>query len=102
MVYRVVLAPRAIEDLHEIVLYVASDRPESAQRLGFALIERIRLLSDLPFMGRIVPELNDPLIRELLLTPYRIIYRIDEVARIVGVARFWHGARDEVQPDDLP
>jgi toxin ParE1/3/4 len=96
MDYKVVLAPRAIEDLRDIVLYVAPDRPEAAKRLGLALIEKTKVLSSFPFSGRVVPEVDDRLIRELVLKPYRIVYRVDENAKTIGVARYWHGARGDL------
>ena len=40
MDYKVVLAPRAIDDLRAIVLYLTPDRPDAAKRLGLALIEK--------------------------------------------------------------
>jgi len=42
-------------------------------------------------MGRIVPELDDPNIRELILRNYRIIYRIFE--KEVQIIRLFHGSR---------
>jgi toxin ParE1/3/4 len=96
MDYKVVLAPRAIDDLRDIVLYVAPDRPDAAKRLGLALIERTKILGQFPLSGRIVPEFANPHIRELILRPYRIVYQVDHVAKIVGVARYWHGARGEL------
>jgi plasmid stabilization system protein ParE len=45
MDYKVVLAPRAVADLRDIVCYVAPDRPEAAKRLGLALIERTNHLA---------------------------------------------------------
>lgn len=96
MDYKVVLSPRAIEDLRDIVLYVAPDRPEAAKRLGMALIEKTKVLGSFPFSGRVVPEFDDRTIRELILRPYRIVYRVDETANVVGVARFWHAARGEL------
>jgi plasmid stabilization system protein ParE len=96
MDYKVVLAPRAIQDLRDIVLYVAPDRPEAAKRLGFALIEKTKVLGAFPLSGRVVPEFADPSIRELILKPYRVVYRVDKKAKVVGVARYWHGARSEL------
>ena len=96
MDYKVVLAPRAIEDLRDIVLYVAPDRPEAAKRLGLALIEKTKVLGSFPFSGLVVPEFDDRLIRELVLKPYRIVYRVDEGSKVIGVARYWHGARGEL------
>jgi toxin ParE1/3/4 len=101
MDYKVVIAPRAIEDLRHIVLYVAPDRPDAAKRLGLALIEKTKVLGAFPFSGRVVPEFNDRLIRELILKPYRIVYRIDETAKVVGVARYWHGARSDLGVEDV-
>lgn len=101
MDYKVVLAPRAIADLRDIVLYVAPDRPEAAKRLGLALIDKTKVLGRFPHSGRVVPELAEPSIRELILQPYRIVYRIDEEAKIVGVARYWHGARGELGSADV-
>lgn len=101
MDYKVVLAPRAIDDLRDIVLYVAPDRPEAAKRLGLALLEKTKILGSFPLSGRVVLEFGDPLIRELILKPYRIVYRIDEKAKIVGVARYWHGARSDLGFEDV-
>lgn len=101
MDYKVVLAPRAIEDLRGIVLYVAPDRPEAAKRLGLALIEKTKVLGRFPLSGRVVPEFGDRLIRELILKPYRIVYRVDESSKVVGVARYWHGARGELGCEDV-
>ena len=101
MDYKVVLAPRAIDDLRDIVLYITPDRPDAAKKLGLALIEKTKMLGQFPFSGRIVPEFDDRLIRELLLRPYRIVYRIDETAKTVGVARYWHGAREALEAADV-
>jgi addiction module RelE/StbE family toxin len=101
MDYKVVLAPRAIDDLRDIVLYVAPDRPEAAKRLGLALIEKTKVLASFPLSGRVVPEFGDSSVRELILKPYRIVYRVDEKAKVIGVARYWHGARGELGFEEL-
>ncbi len=101
MDYQVILAPRAIDDLRDIVLYIAPDRPDTAKRLGLALIEKTKILSTFPFSGSVVPEFNQRDIRELILKPYRIVYRINEAQKIVGVARYWHGARNKLQTSDV-
>lgn len=101
MAYEVIIAPRAIQDLEDIVLYILPDRPEAAKRLARALVERTKVLAQFPFSGRTVPEFAHPLIRELVLHPYRIVYRVDEERKKVGVARFWHGAQHSLAPDDI-
>lgn len=37
-------------------------------------------LSDFPFLGRMVPEIGRREIREIILSPYRIIYKVNEVS----------------------
>ncbi len=41
---KVILSPRAIERLEEIVRYIARDNPGAAERFGMRLIERNRRL----------------------------------------------------------
>jgi toxin ParE1/3/4 len=65
------------------------------------LIEKTKVLGIFPLSGRVVPEFGDRLIRELILKPYRIVYRIDEAAKVVGVARYWHGARGDLRVEAL-
>ena len=101
MDYKVIIAPRAISDLRDIVLYISPDRPEAAQKLGYALIGKTKVLSSFPRLGTIVREFADPDIRQLVLPPYRIIYRVDDAAGIVGVARYWHGAQSEMSRHDV-
>lgn len=95
MDYQVIIAPRAIFDLEEVVRYIAQDNPRAAAKLGYALIEKTRVLGEWPELGRMAPEFGDPAIRELIPRPYRIVYRIDVVKKLVGVARFWHAARGQ-------
>jgi len=50
-------------------------------------------LATFPEMGRAVPEEHDEHIREIILRPYRIIYKVIPSQQIVAIARIWHGAR---------
>ena len=96
------LDPRIVRELFDAFLgYTSPDRPDAAKRLALALVDRTRILGSFPFSGRKVPEFDHPTIRELILRPYRIVYRVDEIRKIVGVARFWHGAQDALAADDL-
>jgi addiction module RelE/StbE family toxin len=95
MVYKITWAPRALEDLKEIVRYIRRDKPEAAQRFGEKLIARAESLSILPERGRVIRRFSNPAIREVFLGPYRIAYRIQEKRAQVEIARIWHGARAE-------
>jgi plasmid stabilization system protein ParE len=50
-------------------------------------------LRDPSELGRLVPELADPLIREIIVRSYRVVYRLDDSRHLVEVIRFWHAAR---------
>ena len=69
----------AKQDLESIVDFVARDNPNAAGSILQILRKRAATLKNLPQRGRIVLELADlglRLYRELLVTPWRIVYRI--------------------------
>lgn len=94
MGYKVILSISARTDLRDIVRYISLDNPEAALRFGKSLISRTRLLEQSPQLGRIVPELDDPSIREIIVRSYRVVYRVRHSEQVVEVIRFWHAARD--------
>ncbi len=51
------------------------------------------MLESSPEMGRIVPELDDAAVREMIHGSYRIIYEFYQSSDTVYVLRFWHAAR---------
>ena len=44
-------------------------------------------------MGRVVPELDDPAVREDIHGNYRLIYEVVLQPPAIYILRFWHGAR---------
>ena len=68
----------ALERLIEIEDYISKDSSVRAIQFVDQLIEHAELLSGKPLMGRIVSELANPDIRELVFKKYRIIYRLKE------------------------
>jgi addiction module RelE/StbE family toxin len=71
----------AVRDLEELISYIAADSALDAERILDKLEKRARALESAPARGRVVPELAHFGIRswrELIVKPYRIIYRIDE------------------------
>ena len=68
----------ALERLIEIEDYISKDSSVRAIQFVDQLIEHAELLSGKPLTGRIIPELANPDIRELVFKKYRIIYRLKE------------------------
>lgn len=52
-------------------------------------------------MGRVVPEFDEPTIREIVVRAYRVIYRVDHRDSRVDIARVWHGARGTPQLENV-
>lgn len=95
MGFKVVLTPQSQDDLREIVSFIAADNPIRAKSFGNELIDRALTLADLPERGRIVPEISELSVREIIHGSYRIIYEVFPGSGTVFVLRFWHGARGE-------
>lgn len=79
--YDVVWAEIAEEDLIAIIKYIHSDNPLAAKDSLEEIKTKVSNLDSLPQRGRIVPELLQQGIlqyRELLVPPWRIIYRISD------------------------
>ena len=62
--------------LVEIEDFIASDDPVAAQRWIQKLIQRAEVLAEHPHAGRILPEIPQDKLRELIEGNYRIVYRI--------------------------
>ena len=87
----------ALLDLEEIVRYIARDDPVAAQRIGEGIIGSVEQLRTFPKSGRIVPETNEECLREVLYSPYRIVYEIRDQDPSISIVRVWHAARGSVE-----
>ena len=99
MDYQVVWTESAQEDLKRLVSFIAADDPNAAERFGLGLIDHVEQASQQPWSGRKVPEADIEELRELIYSPYRIIYEIYEDQKILYVVRVWHAARGKPQID---
>lgn len=93
MAYKVSLSPSARQDIQSIVRYISLDSPKRGLEFGQLLIAKANSIGDHPNIGRIVPEIGDPDIREIIVRAYRVIYRINHQAEKIQIIRFWHGKR---------
>lgn len=92
MAHRVIWSPEAVADLTEIRAYIARDSDAYAAALMERVLSAVERMADFPGMGGHVPEIDDDAIRELIVGPYRVIYRVQ--AEAVHLAAVVHGARD--------
>ena len=80
---RVRWTPEAQTHLDGIYQYSKRDAPFYAQGVVDNLTRRSMQLIDHPNSGRTVPTYDDPKLRELIVYPYRLIYRVlpDRIGR---------------------
>lgn len=79
--YYIVWTETAENDLFEIINYIATDNVAAARKALRRIQEKAQQLASLPQRGRVVPELLEvgiSMYREMLVKPWRIIYRIEE------------------------
>ncbi|MBV8198995.1 MAG: type II toxin-antitoxin system RelE/ParE family toxin [Acidobacteria bacterium] len=72
--------------------YIANDSPGYAASFIQRIREQARSLDEFAMRGRVVPEIGDHRVRELLIGNYRLIFEIHE--RTVYILGVIHGARD--------
>ncbi len=85
-------AESALADLGSIrAWYAEQDAPEVGERLIGEIVASIEALAGHPDMGRVVPEFDQPSLRELIRPPFRIVYRRD--TKHVRVVRVWRSER---------
>ncbi len=84
-------ATTAQNDLNDIIDYIAQDSLEFAVSFYDQVKEKLENLNEFPNMGRKVPELDDPNIRELIFRNYRLIYQ--NLGDKIQIVRIIHGSR---------
>lgn len=84
-------SPQAADDLEAIAQFIAQDSPHYARLFVLDVLAVVERVADFPGLGRIVPETDDPSIREAILGNYRIIYRLKD--GLVELLTIYHGSR---------
>lgn len=68
----------ALEDIESVATYIEKDSPAYAKSVVSKFFEKAEILQEFTELGRKVPEINDPNIREIFVYSYRLIYKINE------------------------
>lgn len=89
---RVIWTESARRALDEVIAYIAQESSDGAVRVLTSALDTAASLSTLADRGRVVREIGESTLRELLVYDYRLLYRVHE-DRVV-IRAFLHGARD--------
>ncbi len=74
---KILWSPLAIDRVSEIADYIARDNPGAAETWTETVFHKVEGLKAYPESGRVVPEVDNKAIRELLYGDYRIIHRVE-------------------------
>jgi len=91
MDFRVLFTQRALNDLAEIIGYIAADDAEAAERFGNSLLDHIELLTKFPRIGNRVRERFR--VRKLIHSPVVVYYQLREDRHLVEIVHLRHASR---------
>lgn len=94
---KVAWTEHAYAQLDETMAFIARGRPDTAMVWLERILEAGASLAELPDRWRIVPESAREEVRELIISPFRLIYRRD--ANAVTVTMVVHERRDLKEED---
>jgi toxin ParE1/3/4 len=84
----------AKEDLKNIYDFISRDSNHYAKKVSTEIVEKSEYLNLYPSIGKIVPEINEKNIRELIIYSYRMIYQISsdkiEILAILHCKKEFH------------
>jgi plasmid stabilization system protein ParE len=90
---QIVWALSGLADLTGIVSTISADNPREAQRVAEQLKTGTRQLGQFPLSGKHYDWTPRGEVREWVVPPYRIFYRLTDDQQVVRILRVWHAAR---------
>ena len=89
---KIFVANSAYSDLESIKEYYEEEgAPHIGKQFITAIIEHVQSLVDNPDIGRVVPEFGEERIRELIHSPFRVVYLREQDS--IHVIRVWRSER---------
>jgi len=81
----------AMEDMQTIKAFIGRDNPQTAVGTIKKIKAAVKHLEEFPNSGRIIPESNNPQLREVIVSNYRIMYQISKSA--INIFAVYEGHR---------
>ena len=85
-------SPRSVDDLEAIHDFIARDSSRYADLVSQRIVAAAERLVEFPEIGRIVPEVGESRLRELIVRPFRIVYRVR--VDFVEIVTVFRGSRE--------
>jgi addiction module RelE/StbE family toxin len=98
---KIIWSPTARRKIDEIVDYISADNLDAAVALVESFEERVDDLKKHPRSGRMIPALNDEMVREIVAHPnYVVVYELQNSDIVILTIR--HSKQDEDDSDINP
>lgn len=81
--------------------FIAQRDPAAAVRVIDDLFDRVAVLADQPFIGHVVPKLDDAAFRQMNFDRYRVTYFVEEQLQRVDVLTVQHSRELPLSPQEL-
>jgi plasmid stabilization system protein ParE len=88
---RIAWSDQSLEDIEEIRRYIQRDSHVYAELFVDRVFEAAERLIEYPLSGRVVPEFDDPTLREIILGSDRIVHRVRQGT--ISIVTVFHTAR---------
>ena len=95
---KILFTPSARKSFLSALAYIKRDDPIAASRFRSKSEDTLKRLIDFPDSGRLIPEFPDLPFREVIVSPYRFFYRVQD--DIIWIASVWHGSQIPLEPED--
>ena len=96
----IIWTERALVDLEDIAEYISKDSVRYAKVTIDNLVNETKRIHTNPFIGRMIPEVNQESFRELIKGNYRIMYKIE--GDNIYILTVHHSAREIKRRTILP
>lgn len=84
---------QAARDLESIIDFIAKDSAQYAGLFAADVFQAVERVAKFPQAGRVVPELREPRVREVLIGSYRLVYRL----KARRISQFGSGSEKSVE-----
>jgi len=94
---KVLFTPTARRHFLNAISYIHKDKPGSALNFRNRAEKALRRLETFPESGRVIPEFEHLPFRELVFSPYRFFYKIEN--NMIWIIAVWHSSQIPGTPD---
>ena len=93
---RIRFTPTARKQFLSAIAYIYKENPKAAFDFKNRVEKTLSRLNKFPLSGRLIPEFPGLPFREVIISPFRFFYRVQE--KTVWIAAVWHGAQLPEEP----